>query len=209
MRWVVLATDNLKNEFLSQGVKKEVDIEWIKERPDFLQHRKADAFFDLEFENKTGEIALLKELLPAPVFINNAVLDDKETSAFISFLAWPTFLQREIAELSAGENHRPEAEKIMELLNRKTAWCNNAKSFISARVVAMIINEAYMALEEGIASKQDIDIAMQLGTHYPHGPFAWAQKIGYKRIAGLLENLSCTDERYRPCRLLQAEITKS
>ena len=43
--------------------------------------------------------------------------------------------------------------------------------FISARVVSMIINEAYFALEEEVSSKEEIDTAMKLGTNYPYGPF--------------------------------------
>src|ERR1700710_2457559 len=48
------------------------------------------------------------------------------------------------------------------------------------RVVAMIINEAYYALDAGVSSKESIDLAMKLGTGYPYGPFEWADRIGLR-----------------------------
>ena len=63
--------------------------------------------------------------------------------------------------------------------------------FVSARIVAMIINEAWFTREAGTASEKDIDLAMKLGTGYPYGPFEWTALIGGggKRIAALLERL--------------------
>ncbi len=69
----------------------------------------------------------------------------------------------------------------------------------------MIINEAYFALEADISSKQDIDIAMKLGTNYPHGPFEWCEKIGIKVVYNLLVNLSENNTKYTPCNLLKKE----
>ena len=68
--------------------------------------------------------------------------------------------------------------------------------FVSARTIAMVINEAFFAIEDNVSSEQEIDIAMKLGTNYPFGPFEWASKIGLKNIYDLLSMLSKTDERY-------------
>ncbi len=57
--------------------------------------------------------------------------------------------------------------------------------FVSARIVSMIINEAYFTLEAGTSTKEEIDIAMKLGTGYPFGPFEWGEMIGLSRIAGI------------------------
>jgi 3-hydroxybutyryl-CoA dehydrogenase len=54
----------------------------------------------------------------------------------------------------------------------------------------MIVNEAFIALKEGVSTKEEIDIAMKLGTNYPYGPFEWAEKIGTERIKNLLSKLS-------------------
>lgn len=73
------------------------------------------------------------------------------------------------------------------------------------RTVAMLINEALDALQKGVASPQDIDTAMRLGVNYPHGPLAWGERLGWRRVLQLLENLQhhYGEERYRPCSLLR------
>jgi 3-hydroxybutyryl-CoA dehydrogenase len=71
----------------------------------------------------------------------------------------------------------------------------------------MIINEAYFAIQENIASRSDIDLAMKLGTNYPFGPFEWCEKIGIKNVYELLIAVydSTRDERYKVCELLEEE----
>ena len=62
----------------------------------------------------------------------------------------------------------------------------------------MMINEAYMALQDGVSTMDEIDIAMKLGTNYPYGPFEWAEKIGREKITALLEKLSLQNPLYTP-----------
>jgi 3-hydroxybutyryl-CoA dehydrogenase len=93
----------------------------------------------------------------------------------------------------------------MNVLNRKIEWTPDIPGFISARVLSMIINEAYFSLREEISSKKDIDIAMKLGTNYPYGPFEWSKKIGLIHIYSLLAQLSKTSSRYEPAPLLIKE----
>ena len=100
---------------------------------------------------------------------------------------------------------KKKAEKILISLNRRVEWVPDIKGFISSRVVSMIINEAYFALEENVSTKEEIDIAMKLGTNYPYGPFEWAKKIGLKNITTLLTELSLTEKRYEPADLLLKE----
>jgi 3-hydroxybutyryl-CoA dehydrogenase len=69
----------------------------------------------------------------------------------------------------------------------------------------MIINEAYFALEEKISTKGEIDTAMKYGTNYPFGPFEWAEKIGLRRVAALLQRLQLESGRYVPSELLLKE----
>ncbi len=66
------------------------------------------------------------------------------------------------------------------------------------------INEAWFALEENVSSKEEIDVAMKLGTNYPYGPFEWASLIGIEKIFELLQKLSTYDKRYLPATLLKA-----
>ena len=76
---------------------------------------------------------------------------------------------------------------------------------ITARVLATIINEAYYTLGAQVSTREEIDIAMKLGTSYPYGPFEWSAKIGLNRIYELLTELSTVDKRYIPAPLLTQE----
>jgi len=78
-------------------------------------------------------------------------------------------------------------------------------SYIFARVLVTIINEAMFAFAEGVASKEDIDTALRLGTNYPRGPMQWAEQIGLDRCVTLLRALNSTvdDGRFIPAELLE------
>lgn len=78
---------------------------------------------------------------------------------------------------------------------------------VTPRIICMIINEAYYTVQEGTAGKEDIDLAMKLGTNYPFGPFEWCQKIGVKNVYELLAAIynDTKDERYKICPQLKKE----
>ncbi len=75
---------------------------------------------------------------------------------------------------------------------------------VRARVLCCLINEAASALMEGVASAEDIDTAMRLGTNYPRGPLAWGDLIGLDVVLGVMLGLyeEYRDDRYRPTPLL-------
>lgn len=205
MLWVVLANTELKKEFLAHGISNSVKIEWIGRMEEFSRHSNADAFFDLLFQNSEERIKFLSQFLPKPVFINS-VIAGETGFPFIHINGWNTFLQRDMIEAGCSdEKNRIVAEKIFSAMNRTPKWFTGITGFISPRVVAAIINEAYYALGENVSTKEEIDTAMKLGTNYPYGPFEWADKIGLKNIYDLLITLSVTEKRYRPSGLLQKE----
>ena len=70
---------------------------------------------------------------------------------------------------------------------------------IVERVVLAIVNEAYRALGDGVASEPDIDRAMQLGANHPFGPFEWARRTGVHEVTVMLDALSDEDaDTFRP-----------
>lgn len=73
------------------------------------------------------------------------------------------------------------------------------------RVVSMIINEAAVAIAEGVATAADIDMALELGAGYAQGPLALADEIGLGEVLAVLEALHAEygDDRYRPAPLLR------
>jgi len=118
--------------------------------------------------------------------------------------AWEGFLKRPLVEI-AGNNdeYNMMAAKTLNALGWKYVWTADDHGFISARIVAMIINEAYYALEEKVSTKEQIDVAMKLGTNYPVGPFEWSEKIGINNIYELLRKLSMENDRYTIAPLLR------
>jgi 3-hydroxybutyryl-CoA dehydrogenase len=95
------------------------------------------------------------------------------------------------------------AAKTLNAVGWKYVWTADDYGLISARIIAMIINEAYYTLSENVSTKEQIDIAMKLGTNYPFGPFEWSEKIGLKNIYALLKKLSKQNSRYTICPMLE------
>ena len=210
MRLVVLTNEQLKEELLSTGINENCKVDWINSPKEFSSYTDADAIVDLLFEQNGYDTSYLNDFVNRPVFVNSMNKTIAEIGLpVIRINAWHGFLKRNIAEVcSNDEINKNKTEEILSLLNRKTEWVPDVKGFISARVVSMIINEAYFALEENVSTKEEIDVAMKLGTNYPYGPFEWSKKIGLKNITGLLNELSITEKRYHPAGLLLKEANK-
>ena len=77
---------------------------------------------------------------------------------------------------------------------------------ILERIVAALVNEASFAVEEGVATEDDVDRAMRLGLNHPRGPFEWRSELGAERIVRVLDRLAegPEGERYRVASSLRA-----
>lgn len=210
MKIVLSGNDEAKDELLSRVNNDTVTVIAIKDIAEFQHYPEADAFFDLEFEMNSERIEMLKKLTPKPVFINSVSYTIADIgSSFIRVNGWPTFLKRDLLEAACPDDSlKAIAEQVLAALNKKIEWVPDIAGFISARVVSMVVNEAWFALEEEVSVKKEIDTAMKLGTNYPYGPFEWGEKIGLKNIYELLTLLSKINSRYQPAALLQKEATR-
>jgi len=205
MQVIVLTNDVLKEELLNNGVDTETELAFISAPQEFLNYPKAFACIDLLFENDEERLHMLKQIT-TPVIINSVQHTLHETNfSFIRINAWPTFLQSNLIEASASDEKKQKAEIVFAQFNKKIEWLPDEPGFITPRVISAIINEAFIALEEGVSTKEEIDKAMKLGTNYPYGPFEWANKIGIKNIASLLTKLSLSQRRYSPSSLLMRQ----
>ncbi|MBS1592271.1 MAG: hypothetical protein JST07_09230, partial [Bacteroidetes bacterium] len=124
---------------------------------------------------------------------------------YIRLNAWNGFLKRNIIEIALTKNETI-VKQIMNTLGWEYQLTADEPGFIAARIIAMIINEAYFALQDNVSTKEEIDIAMKLGTNYPYGPFEWCNKIGLPNIYLLLKTLNHTDSRYQPSEKLIEEL---
>ncbi|MBW8686294.1 3-hydroxyacyl-CoA dehydrogenase family protein [Chitinophaga rhizophila] len=120
----------------------------------------------------------------------------------------PGFTVMPVTEVSLMEEEQKSVlARIMNELGWEYAIVEDRVGLVTPRVVCMIINEAYMAAEEGTASRDDINTAMRLGTNYPMGPFEWCGKIGIRRVCRVLDAVykATGNERYKVSALLARE----
>ncbi|MEZ4436544.1 MAG: 3-hydroxybutyryl-CoA dehydrogenase [bacterium] len=97
---------------------------------------------------------------------------------------------------------------LAEAMGKTTVVSRDMPGFIVNRVLMPMINEAVVALYEGIGSAQDIDAAMKLGTNQPMGPLTLADFIGLDTCLAIMEVLhhGTGDSKYRPCPLLRQYV---
>ena len=207
MRIVVISDEALKTELLAQGVNATAEIIWLS-LPEKVTG--ATCYIDLLFDCTEERINVLQEISSGLTIVNsvNKTCNDLPED-LIRINGWPTFLSRSLIEAAcSNEKLKAEADTIFSFFNKSLEWVPDIIGFISPRVISMIINEAYFTLQDKVTGKDEIDIAMKLGTRYPFGPFEWTQKIGIKNIYSLLSNLSATHKRYEPSELLKQEAEK-
>ncbi len=93
--------------------------------------------------------------------------------------------------------------EVGKRMRKEVVVIKEAPGFITSRINAMIGNEAFYMLQEGIASAQDIDKALKLGLNHPMGPFELVDLVGLDTRLHILEYLHKTlGEKFRPCPLL-------
>lgn len=104
-----------------------------------------------------------------------------------------------------------EAERIFKLIGKKVFTVSDSVGLISLRTVSCLVNEAAFALQENVASAEDIDQSMLLGTNYPKGPLKWADHIGLDVVLNCLDGLfdEFHDDRYRSAVLLRQMVRAS
>jgi 3-hydroxybutyryl-CoA dehydrogenase len=96
---------------------------------------------------------------------------------------------------------------VAEQMGKETVTVQESPGFITSRVNAMIGNEAFYMLEEGIATAEDIDKALKLGLNHPMGPFELVDLVGLDVRLAVLQHLHRTlGAKYRPCPLLEQYV---
>ena len=169
------------------------------------------ACIDLLFDNTAERIAQLEKISSGVVVVNLIAETGKHLpDNFVRINGWPGFWQKNIVECAAKNSSiKVLAEDALSELGKTIEWTPDIPGFISARILSAIINEAYFTLEEGVSSKEEIDMAMKLGTNYPLGPFEWGKKIGLNNILSLLNKMAEINSRYKPAALLEEEAQLS
>jgi 3-hydroxybutyryl-CoA dehydrogenase len=108
-----------------------------------------------------------------------------------------------IRGLETSEETIAAAQEVARLMQKETVVINESPGFITTRINAMIGNEAFYMLQEGVASAREIDKALKLGLNHPMGPFELVDLVGLDVRLNILNFLhQALGEKFRPCPLM-------
>jgi 3-hydroxybutyryl-CoA dehydrogenase len=184
----------------------------------------ADVAIELHNESAAAKEELLRALAafipPDSLLLTSALATSTTLAAawvpkperVVGFGLVPPIQPNGLVEIAAGlqtaESSLSRAQEFWQSLNQEAVLVADGPGLVRARTVCCLINEAASALLEGVASAADIDLAMKLGTNYPHGPLEWADHIGLDAVLGVMTGLfeEWGEDRYRPSPLLKRMV---
>jgi len=192
----------------------------IKVVKDLKEFADCDLVVEAATENEALKIALFHQL--DDVVNKDAILATNTSSISITRIAAATrrpdkvigmhFMNpvpvMQLVELIRGLATSDEtfrtATGLVEKLGKVAAVSQDYPGFIVNRILMPMINEAIFVLHEGIATAEDIDKGMKLGTNHPMGPLALADLIGLDTVLAIITVLydGFKDPKFRPCPLL-------
>jgi len=108
-----------------------------------------------------------------------------------------------VRALETDDDTLATAVEVGKSMGKEVVVIKESPGFITSRINAMIGNEAFYMLQEGIASAADIDKALKLGLNHPMGPFELVDLVGLDTRLNILEYLhKSLGEKFRPAPLL-------
>ena len=119
-----------------------------------------------------------------------------------------------LIEIINGSQTLPEVTKaileVSERMGKTPLQCNDSPGFVSNRILCPMLNEAILALQEGVAEPEAIDGIMKLGMNHPLGPLALADLIGLDTVLHIMNVLreGLEDEKYAPAELLVSMVSE-
>jgi 3-hydroxybutyryl-CoA dehydrogenase len=146
-----------------------------------------------------------------PFFTSSLCISVSEQASFSKYPArligiglYDSFSKAKLIEIAPSKitdvKILENAESFMKEINANYIKVPDRTGLVFPRILSMIINEAAQVYSENIASRNDIDTAMKLGTNYPFGPLEWADKLGIDLVYNILTALQRDfgEDRYRP-----------
>jgi 3-hydroxybutyryl-CoA dehydrogenase len=113
-----------------------------------------------------------------------------------------------IRGLQTSDDTVAKAEAFAKRVGKVPITAKNSPGFAVNRILCPMINEAIFALQEGIATAEEIDAGMKLGCNHPIGPLALADMIGLDTMLSVMEVFynGFNDPKYRPAPLLKEMV---
>jgi 3-hydroxybutyryl-CoA dehydrogenase len=170
---------------------------------------KQQLFREIE-DSAAADAVLATNTSSLPITSIAQVLKDPTRLVGIHF--FNPVLQMDLVELIPGIRTRSEfverAERFAKKLGKTVVHSKDSPGFVTTRALAVLINEAAWMLQEGVATREDIDAAYRLGFRHPMGPFELADLVGIDTAVAILDVLwdGFRDPKYRVCPLLRQMV---
>lgn len=213
----------IKKEKLTGSQKQEI-LGRIKGTTDYGALRDRDMVIEAATENLELKKRILKQIdthvSPQTIIATNtSSLSVTELAASVShpgrFIGTHFFnpvpmmaLVELIVGIQTDTGTRDIAKALVDALGKTAITARNSPGFAVNRILCPMINEAIFALQEGLASAEDIDTGMKLGCNHPIGPLALADMIGLDTMLAVMETFynGFNDPKYRPAPLLKEMV---
>jgi len=112
-----------------------------------------------------------------------------------------------VRALETSDDTIATALMVGEKMGKEGVVVRESPGFVTSRINAMIGNEAFYMLQEGVASARDIDKALKLGLNHPMGPFELVDLVGLDTRLSILRFLHRTlGDKFRPCPLMEQYV---
>ncbi len=113
-----------------------------------------------------------------------------------------------IRGLQTADNTQVRVAEFAQRIGKQVVNVSNSPGFAVNRVLCVMLNEAIFALHEGIATAEEIDLAMKLGCNHPIGPLALADLVGLDTLLSVMMVFhdGFHDSKYRPAPLLREMV---
>jgi 3-hydroxybutyryl-CoA dehydrogenase len=183
-----------------------------------------DLVIEAATENEELKLKILKEV--CPILRPQALIATNTSSISITKLATATdrpdrfigmhffnpvpvmALLELIRGLQTSDDTHAKADAFAKRVGKVAITARNSPGFAVNRILCPMINEAVFALQEGIATAEEIDAGMKLGCNHPIGPLALADLIGLDTMLSVMEVFytGFNDPKYRPAPLLKEMV---
>jgi 3-hydroxybutyryl-CoA dehydrogenase len=197
--FALMSESEHETQFLNEGLdisSFDFMIEAILDSP----QDKADVLMDIAHQLKADTILMTATHNASVAEVASWLPKD---ILLVGWAALPPL--RDVIELVAYHDEASKAAtNLLISLHKEVVPVEDSLGGVLPRIIASLINNAAYALYENVASAEDIDAAMKLGTNYPLGPLEWADLIGLSQVIGMLDAMSARygSQLYHPCPLL-------
>ncbi len=210
-----------KGKITAEAAKQASQVKFVDQ---LAQLSDVDLVIEAIVENETIKASLFRELdglmKPDCVFASNTssipitrlAAATKRPERFVGMHFMNPVPLMQLVEVISGMATLPEiTQRIISLsraLGKEVSQSKDFPGFVVNRILMPMINEAFNTLMEGIATAEDIDKGMKLGTNQPMGPLALADFIGLDTCLAIVNVLydGTLDPRFRPSPLLRKYV---